>query len=265
MRLILKTLLTLPLLGILLFPGIVGAQVATDNCKPDFTATPNGVNCSCEPKYANSGSCENVPGGSVNNNCSPGYVPSVPNTNSNGCSCVLTDQTGSCTAVRCGGECQVGPSCSNSACAPANVNTPNGVRCVCVNKNTPPGSGVTVITPQPAAPANTGAKSTTSGSGNALDFSKIAGFAGVRLPGSLGEIVSKFLPFILGLAGIILFFFLIWGGFSWMMAKGDPKATASAREKITKAIVGFAIIFTAYWLAQILGKMFGISQFQGVF
>ena len=102
-------------------------------------------------------------------------------------------------------------------------------------------------------------------SGTAVNFSAIAGFAGVTLPGSLGEVISKFVPYIFGLAGIVLFFYLIWGGFSWMMAKGDPKATAAAREKITKALVGFAIIFTAYWLTQILGLIFGISQFEDIF
>lgn len=167
-------------------------------------------------------------------------------------------------AVSCGGECQVGPSCANSACTPANVSTPVGTRCVCVKKNTPPGSGVTVLTPTPVK-SSAGTGSTSSGPKDALDFAKIAGFAGVTMPKSLGEIVSNFVPYIFGIAGIVLFFMLIWGGFSWMTAKGDPKATSAAREKITKALVGFAIIFTAYWLAQILGKMFGISQFQGVF
>lgn len=125
-----------------------------------------------------------------------------------------------------------------------------------------PRAGVTVApTPTPPPPKGVGQSQT----GSALDFAKIAEFAQVPLQGSLGGIVSKFVPYIFGAAGIILFFYLIWGGFSWMLAKGDPKATSAAREKITKAVVGFAIIFTAYWLTQILGKIFGISQFQGVF
>jgi len=74
---------------------------------------------------------------------------------------------------------------------------------------------------------------------------------------TLGGIVTTFLPWILGIAGLVLFFYVIWGGFGIMTAKGDPKATASAREHL--------IVFMAYWLVQLVGLIFGIQQFRSIF
>lgn len=50
-----------------------------------------------------------------------------------------------------------------------------------------------------------------------------------------------------------------------MTARGDPKAVAAAQARITTALVGFIIIFAAYWLVQIVGSVLGIGQFQGLF
>ncbi|OGY10106.1 MAG: hypothetical protein A2700_00690 [Candidatus Blackburnbacteria bacterium RIFCSPHIGHO2_01_FULL_44_64] len=82
---------------------------------------------------------------------------------------------------------------------------------------------------------------------------------------TLGGVVTTFLPWILGISGLVLFFYVIWGGFGIMTAKGDPKATAAAREHLTKALVGFLIVFMAYWLVQLLGLIFGIQQFRSIF
>lgn len=82
---------------------------------------------------------------------------------------------------------------------------------------------------------------------------------------NLGDIISAVIPYLFGAAGFLLLLYLIWGGFSYMLSGGDPKAAESAKQKITNALVGFVIIFVAYWLVQLLGMMFGISQFGEVF
>lgn len=82
---------------------------------------------------------------------------------------------------------------------------------------------------------------------------------------TIGNFVAVLIPYIFGAAGILLFLYLIWGGFSYMTSQGDPKATEAARKRITYAIVGFVIVFTAYWLVQILGFTLGIEQFEEVF
>lgn len=82
---------------------------------------------------------------------------------------------------------------------------------------------------------------------------------------TLGGIISAVIPYLFGIAGFLLLLYLIFGGFSYMMSGGDPKATESAKQKITNAVIGFVIIFAAYWLVQILGIVLGITQFREVF
>jgi len=76
---------------------------------------------------------------------------------------------------------------------------------------------------------------------------------------SLGDIISALLPYILVIAGLVLFFMLIAGGFGLMTAAGSPDKTKAAQGKITSAIIGFVIIFISYWLAKILEIILGIN------
>jgi hypothetical protein len=75
----------------------------------------------------------------------------------------------------------------------------------------------------------------------------------------VGGIISALLPYVLTIAGLILFGMLIAGGFSMLTAAADPKKAESGQQLITNAIIGFIIIFTAYWLTQILEIVLGIS------
>lgn len=94
------------------------------------------------------------------------------------------------------------------------------------------------------------------------DYEKIK--SPITQPGfeNLGAIVSKFLPYILGIAGLVLLLFLVMAGFQYLTSGGDPKATQSAQEKMTSAVVGFILLFTAYWLFQILGILMGLDFFK---
>lgn len=90
-------------------------------------------------------------------------------------------------------------------------------------------------------------------------------FSVIKVPGfnanfvNIGAIVSAILPWVFGLAGIILLVMLILGGFQLMMSAGDPKAAASAKGKLTGALIGFLIIFCAYWITQIMEKILGLN------
>lgn len=74
-----------------------------------------------------------------------------------------------------------------------------------------------------------------------------------------GGIISRFLPFILSAAGLILFVMLIWGGFEFMMGASNPKSAESGKQRITSAFIGFFILFSVFWIAQIMQTIFGIN------
>ena len=75
----------------------------------------------------------------------------------------------------------------------------------------------------------------------------------------LGGIVSKLLPALLTLAGIILFGMLVGGGFTMLAGAADKESQEKGKKMITNAFTGFAIIFLAYWIAQILQVIFKID------
>lgn len=81
----------------------------------------------------------------------------------------------------------------------------------------------------------------------------------------LSGIISAFVPYVFGVAGLFLLLYLIWGGFGFMTSGGDSKALEEARKKISFAILGFLIIFVAYWLVQLLALVLGIPQIKSSF
>jgi len=90
-----------------------------------------------------------------------------------------------------------------------------------------------------------------------------AQFAGVPDPTKyggkdLGQVVSDLLPFVFSLAAIVTFLYLLYGGFKYLTASGDPKAVDSARKVITSAITGLIIIFLAFTIITVLGRVLGL-------
>lgn len=81
--------------------------------------------------------------------------------------------------------------------------------------------------------------------------------------GSIGSLISALLPNIFMIAGVIFVILLIFGGFSVIMnaGKGDSKGTSKGKEMITWAMVGFILIFAAYWIIEIISYITGINIF----
>lgn len=76
---------------------------------------------------------------------------------------------------------------------------------------------------------------------------------------TLSDIVSNALPFVFGIAGIMLFAYIVWGGFDFLTSMGDPKKAEAGKNKITYAILGFVIIFVAYWIVQLVIYIFKLG------
>lgn len=74
--------------------------------------------------------------------------------------------------------------------------------------------------------------------------------------------VSSFLnllvPVAFIIAGLILLFLLIGGGFSIVASGGNAKSVESGKNQIMSAIIGFVIIFAAYWIIQIVQAFTGV-------
>lgn len=75
----------------------------------------------------------------------------------------------------------------------------------------------------------------------------------------LGKLIQSLLTVTLGIVGLLVFIYLIWGGVEWITAGGDKGKTESARQKLTNAIIGLAIVAAAFAISAVLGRFFGIN------
>lgn len=73
----------------------------------------------------------------------------------------------------------------------------------------------------------------------------------------IGSIVSTALTYIFAFAGVGLLLMIISSGFTLMLSAGDPKKMEKGKQSLTNSILGFILIFAAFWLVQILGIVFG--------
>ena len=95
-------------------------------------------------------------------------------------------------------------------------------------------------------------------------------FVSIRLPGftlrdermqgfnDVGDIVSKLLPFLFIIGGIVMGGMLIIGGFDILTSMGNEEKLKTGAEKIKNALIGFLLLFASYWLAQIAQILFKI-------
>ena len=73
------------------------------------------------------------------------------------------------------------------------------------------------------------------------------------------NIINNLIPIIFVLAGIILLFMLIAGGFTIFTSAGNPEKIKKGTANITSAIIGILVIFAAYWIIELLQITLGIK------
>jgi len=76
---------------------------------------------------------------------------------------------------------------------------------------------------------------------------------------SLGEFIGAIMQLLFILAGVLVFVYLVWGGIQWLTSGGDSGSTQAARDRITAALVGLAIISISYALVILIQAFFGIT------
>ncbi|MFA6227560.1 MAG: pilin [Patescibacteria group bacterium] len=81
--------------------------------------------------------------------------------------------------------------------------------------------------------------------------------AGIATETSLTTYIGRVLQVIFGLLGVIVLLLIIYGGFIWMTAGGDPDKVNKAKKIIYNAIIGLIIIFAAFAITTWLMGLFG--------
>jgi hypothetical protein len=76
---------------------------------------------------------------------------------------------------------------------------------------------------------------------------------------TLEGIVSGLIGFVMIIAALIFFFMLVLGGIQWMLSGGDKAGAEAARNKITAALIGLVIVFSAWAIVQLINTLFGVN------
>ncbi|OGM55869.1 hypothetical protein A3E15_02595 [Candidatus Woesebacteria bacterium RIFCSPHIGHO2_12_FULL_42_9] len=79
----------------------------------------------------------------------------------------------------------------------------------------------------------------------------------------LGNLVSIILSNALLLAGVLMVFFLVVGGIGVISGAGEdnPEKAGKGRQAVTFALMGFLVIFAAYWIIQVIEQVTGVEIF----
>lgn len=87
-----------------------------------------------------------------------------------------------------------------------------------------------------------------------LPGGKFAGLEDITVSG----IVSAAVKFIIVVAALVSFIFLIIGGIRWITSGGDKEGTAKAQSTITAALIGLLVVFAAWAIIRLLETFFGL-------
>jgi hypothetical protein len=97
-----------------------------------------------------------------------------------------------------------------------------------------------------ASPAMAGLKDDALGQ---MSTTGTAIYGGATPTTPLPQMIGRIINVLLGLLGVILVCLIIYAGFLWMTAQGDPEKVKKAKQIMGNAIVGMVLIFAAYSIA----------------
>ena len=80
---------------------------------------------------------------------------------------------------------------------------------------------------------------------------------------TLGGIINTVMTYLIPIGGLVLLVMIISGGITMMTAISDPKAAEAGKQRVTSALIGFIILFAAYWIVQLLEIVLGVNILQG--
>lgn len=75
----------------------------------------------------------------------------------------------------------------------------------------------------------------------------------------LQGVVNSSIALVLVVAGVIFFFMLLAGGIQWMTAGGNQEALQAARKRLTTALIGIVIVFSAWAILNLVRGFFGLK------
>ncbi len=95
------------------------------------------------------------------------------------------------------------------------------------------------------------------GAGNLLQRAGNRAYGVSAAPENLAGRVGQLIGIALSLFGTIFFVLMIYGGWKWMMARGDATESKKAKEILTDAVIGLIIVMAAYLVSNFVVDKIG--------
>lgn len=92
--------------------------------------------------------------------------------------------------------------------------------------------------------------------GDCLSFQ---GSSATKEYSSASSLINNILPNVYVAAGLIIFFMIVFGGFTIITGAGNKDKVADGTKTITSAIMGLLVLFASYWIIQIIQVVTGVS------
>jgi len=76
-----------------------------------------------------------------------------------------------------------------------------------------------------------------------------------ELPATIGKLIAA----MLSVLGVIFLLLIIYAGFTWMTAQGDPKAVDKAKDILIRSVTGLIILLSAYAISTFVIETLGTA------
>ncbi len=78
---------------------------------------------------------------------------------------------------------------------------------------------------------------------------------------TIGDLVSVGLSIAFVIAGIVLLVSFITAGVGLISGAGqdNPEKAAKSKQALTSTVIGFVVVFTAYWIVKLISQVTGIE------
>ncbi|MEA2020227.1 MAG: pilin [Patescibacteria group bacterium] len=77
-------------------------------------------------------------------------------------------------------------------------------------------------------------------------------------PEGMRYFINNLINAVMIIAGLLLFFYLIFGGFQYLTAGGNEDAIESATKTIRNAVIGLLIVVGAWFITKIVETLTGV-------
>ncbi len=80
----------------------------------------------------------------------------------------------------------------------------------------------------------------------------------------VGQLINSVISTLIIVSGLLVFLYLVYGGFLYITGQGDEERTEKAQKVISNSLIGLVIIISAFAVIQLVEQVFGVQIVSGI-